>query len=295
MIRRWHGDRHGRAAWSGSGSTDGGTPGDEPARELGELGGLEGAVPPARDQLEPDTLAAVGALVAVREEPTIVLASTFEELRAFGTGEASVKMEKEEVVADHAGEEEGSHDVQGAALHQRGEGLLISGKDVKVGAARRACGVLGVTPTDLDAVPLQDPDPVSGEHSAVHDRDLLVQTVGKRKPLSDPCIAAEQAVPGIGGGTEQLGLVEGGEGLASLSGKQPRSGAGPGAAAVQARMPENKKVRISCSPQPVGHGLEGGTSDDVIAVEEQQVVTAGALRTRVAYPAHANDALQTHD
>nr|WP_266683124.1 hypothetical protein [Streptomyces sp. NBC_00268] len=149
--------------------------------------------------------------------------------------------------------------------------------------------------TDLDAVPFQDGDPVGGEHGAVDDCDLLVETVREREFLPDPQVAADQTVPGVGGSTEQLGLVDRGEGLTSLPGKQPGGGTGPRAAAMDASVPEEKNIRLVCRLQLIAHRLKRFTPDDVIAVQEQQVVTGGALRPRVAYPADADDARQPND
>nr|WP_248002594.1 hypothetical protein [Streptomyces sp. RLB1-33] len=64
---------------------------------------------------------------------------------------------------------------------------------------------------------------------------------------------------------------------------------------MQTRMPEEKNVRLVCSLQLVGHGLKCCTPDDVIAVQEQQVITGGVLRACIAYPADADDTLQAHD
>lgn len=101
---------------------------------------LESAVHPAGDELELDALAAIGALVAVGEESAVVLAGALEELRALGAGEAPFKIEKEEVVTNHASEEKGSQSVQGGALLQQTEALFVPGEDVEVGAAWRVCG-----------------------------------------------------------------------------------------------------------------------------------------------------------
>ncbi|GAA3905731.1 hypothetical protein GCM10022207_88860 [Streptomyces lannensis] len=60
-------------------------------------------------------------------------------------------------------------------------------------------------------------------------------------------------------------------------------------------MPEEKNIRLVCRLQPIDHRLKRFTRDDVIAVQEQQVVTGGAFRPRVAYPADAGDARQPHD
>ncbi len=62
---------------------------------------------------------------------------------------------------------------------------------------------------------------------------------------------------------------------------------------MQTRMPEEKNVRLVCSLQLVGHGLKCCTPDDVIAVQEQQVITGGVLRACVAYPADADDTLSS--
>ncbi|MFG2261192.1 MULTISPECIES: hypothetical protein [Streptomyces] len=74
--------------------------------------------------------------VAVGEEPPVVLAGAFEELRALGTGETSLEIEKEEVVTNHTSEEKGSHNVQGVALLEQVEALFVPAEDVEVGAVR---------------------------------------------------------------------------------------------------------------------------------------------------------------
>ncbi len=225
----------------------------------------------------------------------MVLGGPLEELRALGAGHAPGEVEDEQVVADHPGEQERPDGVQARPGVQQREGPLVLLEDVEVAAARRAGRVQGVPTAQPYALAGQDGDPPGRQQGVVGDRHLLVAAVREGQPLRRPQVAAQQAVPAVRGGAEQSGAVQWTGHPGARLGQQVLGAARPLAAAVVAGVAEQQDVHPAGLRQAVGEVPERLGRRQVVAVQEEQVLTGGVRGAGVPGPADADGGVQTED